>query len=124
MSLLARHAGIATTLAQVTKRSGVEQIAILRHIDFSGQEPDEIFAGLLEVRQDEEFLKDANVRFMYPGAVVSGSYSHYLIERRALLVSWAKTHGSGAVRKWADALVPALDKWIERESRMEAEGAY
>jgi hypothetical protein len=99
-----------------------DQIRLLDHFDFKGEDLDPLVVELLEQHADSEDFRDAvSRRFAFPHQVVRGSYAAHLERRKSLLDKWSEEHPSAAVREWAGRLSPEFDGWIGRERRTEVE---
>jgi hypothetical protein len=122
LSRIAERVGSDNVVPVVSGRSHEEQERLLRHLDWTREEPDPVFTQLLLELEDADFLASANERFLFPGEVVVGSYAEYLKRRRETLMNWASDDHPEQLRAWASGLIPSLDRYIEREQLRESEG--
>jgi hypothetical protein len=121
LSRMTVAAGVDSVMAAVASAPQEGQVQLLRHLDFLGDRPDPVFLALLEMRQDDAFLQEAGIRYLYPGEVVAGSYADYLARRLNQLRQWAGSSDSRRLKDWAETLVPTMEAQIEAERLREAE---
>lgn len=102
----------------ILRRGADAQAQLLHHVSFLGPDPDPVMTALLATG-NSRLLEESVGRFLYPGEVVSGPYSEYLKDRRALLERWVVA--TPELTPLAEAAIPSLDDWIAREELREAE---
>jgi hypothetical protein len=123
LTLLGQRAGAHFVAGEIRSLALEKQIRLLSHIDFTSEDPDPIFVKLFELSGNEqEFQEAAASRYLFPGEVVSGSYSHYLERRKEQAIRWAEVHP--VLEEWAASVASSIDSWIENERLQEEERGY
>lgn len=122
LSAIGRGAGPNIVLEHVAQRTTDEQDQLLAHLDFTADEPDPVFVGMLDANWPREGFKSAAMsRFVYPGEVTMGPISHSLQAKLDRARRWAADATSTALEQWATELAKLLEPRIAEQMAKESE---
>jgi hypothetical protein len=116
----ARAAGAEKTWAWFKDQDESAQIRLVRHIDFSPQEPDEFLILLLKECQSEVLRNEASAAYFNSLGTVTGPY-HLGLQRQLDRLRVWREKLEGAGRDWADEQIEAYEKQISQQRRREEE---
>jgi hypothetical protein len=116
----AKSGGAKETWGWFKEQDESAQTRLVRHIDFTPQEPDEFLTLLLEQCQSEVVLKEASAAYFNSLGTVAGPFYLGLQRQLDRLKTWReKLAGPG--REWADEQIEAYKKEIPKQRRREEE---
>jgi hypothetical protein len=118
VSTLVEIFGVAPVAEKMAQLPQVNQRKLLAHLDWSGEVPT-LAKSLLAA--DDALGAEVTRRFLYPGQIVRGPFSVYLISRRELIARLELENSDSKVQNWARELLPVMDDMIAEEQLREAE---
>lgn len=120
LSLLIEEIGEPEVFAEIERRPTKQRARLLQYLDFNEAIPP-IALQLLDSDEDSSIANELTRRFLFPGRVVWGRYSDYLVSRRVLLEPIKGDDRSLAAQQWAREVDGILTDKIETERVREDE---